>query len=151
MGGAGGSVGKVAKLGPGSWQMAAIVTEALPNPSVYACATLTFTLNVTPDGSSYMATIGQDGFIDGTTAELANGSYILGGLSLPCGAQLTVSGLTLQGTDADGDGKADGLAGTVSGTAHSGGGDVVTSESVQIDLRGVPDVTAPTLLQPGTI
>lgn len=149
--GAGGSGGKTVQLGPGSWQMTGIVTSARQDFPVFTCATVAFTLNVTPDGSGYSATIGQDGFIDGTSAEITNGSYVLDGLALPCSTQLTVSGLTLQGTDADGDGKADGLSGTVSGMAYSGGGDIVTSGSVQIDLTGVPDVTAPTLLQPDTV
>jgi hypothetical protein len=143
-----GAGSKTVKLEPGSWQMTAVVTELQPNLGVMPCTPVAFTLNVAADGSDYSATIGKDGFIDGPTAQLTNGSYVLGGFSVPCTTQITVSGLTLQGKDTNGDGKADTLAGTASGMAYSGGGDVVSDEAIQVAFTGVPDVTAPNLLPP---
>ncbi len=147
-GGSAGKSGKSVQLSPGSWQMTGVVTQEQVNPSVQPCDTATFTLNVSPNGSGYSATIGQGGFIDGPTAEITNGNYVLGGFYLPCGNQVTLSGLTLQGSDTDGDGKADALTGTVVGMAYSGGGDAVASEAVQIAFTGVPDVSAPTVEPP---
>jgi hypothetical protein len=143
-----GAGGKTVRLEPGSWQMTAVVTELQPNLGVMPCTPVDFTLNVATDGSGYSATIGKDGFIDGPTVQLTNGSYVLGGFSVPCATQITVSGLTLQGKDTNGDGKPDTLSGTASGMAYSGGGDVVSVESIQVAFTGVPDVTAPNLLPP---
>lgn len=136
------------KLAPGSWQMTAVVTETQPNPSVMPCASLSFTLNVAQDGSGYSATLGQNGFIDAPTADIRNNAYLLGGFYLPCGNQLTLSGLTLQGSDTDGDGVADQLSGFDTAMAYSGGGDLVASEAVQVTFTGTRDTSPPTLVTP---
>jgi hypothetical protein len=120
-----------------------VVTELQPNPSVMACGSFSVTLHVADDGT---ATLGKDGFMDVTSAELTNGSYVLGGFYVACGNQTTIAGLTLHGNDNDGDGVADTVSGTATGTAFSGGGDVVLSEPIQIAFTGVPDVTAPQLV-----
>jgi hypothetical protein len=125
--------------------MTGVVTALEPGIGVTPCDTISFTLTVSADGQ---AAIGKDGSIDQASAEIANGRYTIGGLTLPCATQTTVSGLTLNGVDSNGDGNADSLTGTVDAMAYSGGGGVVSVESLSIAISGAPDVTGPKLEPP---
>jgi hypothetical protein len=142
----GGNAGAGIQLLPGSWQVTYAVTPLEMPPGLADCKEGQFMLNVSTDGLATISSIGQ---IDSTKAEIKSGAYTLDTLNL-CLRQTTTAGLTLQGVDSDGDGIADKLSGTVTGTISFfgiDGGDTF-SAAARMDLTGVPDVTAPTLVSP---
>jgi hypothetical protein len=156
--GQGGTSSDLVPLGEGSWDTSlALTVEKSLSLFAVTCKNSQFTLHLSPSGSSLQVISGRDGAVltgELTRAGAGEPTYTVSkSLPLPARGQcelytLSVSELALYGTDQDGDGRADRIAGVGKAIGSAIQGDVVVSAELTFTLSGVPDATKPSFLVP---
>ncbi|HET7544455.1 MAG TPA: hypothetical protein VFK05_31505, partial [Polyangiaceae bacterium] len=154
--GEGGSSADSIPLGESSWNTTLALTVTKSNsPVSVKCTAADVTLHFSPSGDKLKVIGGGEGAV--TNGELVRGTQssptysVNQPLSVPMGAECDLAGvsiteLTLQASDADGDGTADRIGGSGKANGHMIVGDQGFMVELSFELLGVPDTTRPRLL-----
>lgn len=157
-GGEGGAAAASVPLGEGSWNttLALTITKSVGTSSI-KCTAAAFTLHLSPSGNDLKAISGADGsvLVGGLVGDTqSKHTYTVSqALAVPtrgnCDlSSINITELTLQASDADGDGTADGITGKGKANGMMILGDQGFTVELSFTLEGVPDATKPSLLLP---
>lgn len=159
--GEGGTSGAFVSLGESSWdtKLALTVTKSTGSVNV-KCTAADFTLHFSPLGDRLKAISGRDGAVmAGELVRSAQGSptySVSQALQVPTRGDcdlisISITDLTLQASDADGDGTADSIRGRGKANGFWIVGDTGLMVELGLELQGVPDKTKPLLLAPSNL
>jgi len=157
-GGEGGAAAGSVTLGEGSWNttLALTITKSVGTSSI-KCTAAAFTLHLSPSGNALKAISGADGsvLVGGLVSDTQSEHTYSVSQALPVPTRgdcdlssINITELTLQASDADGDGTADGITGKGKANGMMILGDQGFTVELSFNLEGVPDATKPSLLLP---